>query len=145
MRGGEPVVRHTVHPDLAVVVRDVLHEPVDAVVGIGGLVGGCGIGEVHLRRELEHAFGLEAPAQILNDEDVAVGGELLDIGRHLRGRAVGDAVRSAAKQNRERLVLADRSQDHRLQADAVAHRDHHFLHREDRLRTRRLCAGGGGG
>ena len=42
-RGGEAVVRHAEHADVAV-VGDVLDEPVDAVVGVGGFVRGGRVG-----------------------------------------------------------------------------------------------------
>ena len=64
--GGEAVVGDAVDADAAVVVRDVLDQPVDGVVGVGGLVGRLGVGQVDLRRQLEDAFRLEAAAQILD-------------------------------------------------------------------------------
>ena len=78
-RGGEAVVGDAKHSDLAVVVGDVFDEPFDGVVGVGGFVGGLGIVEVNLGGKFEVAFGLEAAAQILNDEDVAVLHEFLEI------------------------------------------------------------------
>ena len=39
----EPVVRDAEDPDLAVGLRDVLHQPVDGVVGVGGVIDGVGL------------------------------------------------------------------------------------------------------
>ncbi len=136
-RGRQSVVGNTVHADVPVVVRHVFHEPVDRVVGVGSLVGGLGIAEVDPGGKIERAFGFEASAKILDDEDVAVLGQLFYGGRHLFRRLLGDAVGRAAKQNGERAGLIDRSEDDGLEANAVAHRNHDFLKLEDRLRRRR--------
>ena len=45
---------------------------------IGGLVGGFGIVQVNPGRKVEHALGLETPAQVLDDKDVAILGKLLE-------------------------------------------------------------------
>ena len=71
-RSGEAVVGDPVHPYIAVVVRHMLDQPVDAVVGIGGLVGRRRVREVDPGGKLEHALRLEAAAQILKDENVPV-------------------------------------------------------------------------
>ena len=126
-RGGEPVVGDAEHSDLAIVIGDIFHQPLDRVVGIGGLVGGLGIVEIDPRGKIENALRLEAPAQILNDEDVAVLREFLERGGDLLRRFFGNAVRRAPKQNRQRARLVDGSQDRGLQMNSVAHRNHDFL------------------
>ncbi len=70
--GRQPVIGNAVHSNLAVVVGDILHQPVDRVVGIGGLVGGFGIVQVDPGRKLEDALRFESSAQVLEDENVAV-------------------------------------------------------------------------
>ena len=136
-RGGQTVVRHARHADVAV-VRHMLDEPVDAVVRVSGLIGGGRIFEIDLGRQFEDSLRFEAAAQVLDHEDVAVLRQLLDAGRHLPGRLIGHAVRRAAKQDRQGSCPIDRRQDHRLQAYAVADRDHDFFELEQRLRRRLL-------
>ena len=77
-RRREAVVRDAVHPDVAVVVRNVLDEPIDRVVRVGGLVDVLRrlVGEIHGGREQERALRLESAAKVLNDEDVPVGHQL---------------------------------------------------------------------
>ncbi len=135
-RGRQPVIGNAVHANVPVVVRDVFHEPVDRIVGIGGLVGGLGIAEVDPGGKIERALRFKASAKILDDEDVAVLGQLLYGGRHLLRRLLGDAVGSASKQNGQRAGLIDWSEDNGLEANAVAHGNHDFLKLEDRLRRR---------
>ena len=77
-RSGQAIVGDAVHPDLAVVVRDILHQPLDRVVGVGGFVGGLGIVGIDPGGKIEHAFGLESSAQILDHKDVAVLREFLE-------------------------------------------------------------------
>ena len=140
--GGQAVVRHPEHADVAV-VRDMPHEPVDGVVGVRRLVRRGRVREVDLRRQLEHAFRLEPAPEILEHEEVAVLRELLETHRHLSDRPVGDAVGGAAEQDRERSRLVGGREDHGLQARAVPHRDHDFLERECGLRRRLLRLGDG--
>ena len=86
-RGRQSVVGNAVHSDLAVVVGNVLHQPVDRVVGIGGLVGGLGIVQIDPGGKVEHSLRLEASAQILDDEDVAILREFFEA-RRASARAV---------------------------------------------------------
>src|SRR5215467_11919855 len=51
--GGQAVIRDTKHAHLAVVVRDVLYEPFDAVVSIGRFIRGFWIFQIDLGRKLE--------------------------------------------------------------------------------------------
>ena len=75
-RGRQAVVGNTVHANVPVVVRHIFHQPVDRVVGVRSLVGGLGIAEVDPGGKIKHAFGFKASAKILDDEDVAVLGQL---------------------------------------------------------------------
>ncbi len=81
--------------DATVVVRDVLDQPVDRVVGVGAFVDVlCAVLDVDVRRHvLEVALRHEAPARVLVDEDEAVVAEPLrwvrvapDTGRRRRAR-----------------------------------------------------------
>src|SRR5205807_7261341 len=89
--------------------------------------------QVHLRSQVEHAFGLEAAAQILDDENVAILSKLFPGRRHLLWRILRNAVRSAPKENRERLALIGRRENYRLQFHSIAHWNHDFLQLENRL------------
>ena len=155
-RSCQAIVGDSVHPNLAVIVGNVFHQPLDGVVGVGGLVGGFGIFHVDPGRKVEHALRLETAAQVLDYEDVTVLGEFLHERRHLLGRLFGNAVRGAAEQNgqRSRLIVISKHgirrngrEDHRLQMNSVAHGDHDFLQCEQRLRRglrlRSLLRGGG--
>ena len=120
----QAVVRDTEHPDLAVVVRHVLDQPFDRVVGVRRLAGCFRVLEVGLRRQLEGAFGSESAAQVLDDEDVAVARQLAE--RSLAGvrRARRHAVGRSAKQDRQRPSGVGRREDHRFELDAVPDRHH---------------------
>ena len=124
--GGHPIVRDAVHPNFAIVVGDVLHQPVDAVVGVGRLAGRFRIGKIHRRGQPEDSFRLEAPAQVLDDEDVAVLRQLLPARWNLGQRSARHPVWCSAKENGKRPGLIDRRKDHRLQMHAVADGNHHF-------------------
>ena len=89
-------------PTVPLLFGNVLDQPVDGVVGVGGFVGVLRVGEVHLRRELEDALRFEAAAQVLEDEDVAVRHQFLQTRRDRRGRLRWDAIRRARDQNRQR-------------------------------------------
>ena len=71
--GGPGGIGSADHPGAAIIIRDVVEEPLDRVVGIGALVGRTRIGAV-ARRALHHErpLGLEPSAQVLDDVDVAV-------------------------------------------------------------------------
>jgi hypothetical protein len=70
------VVADAEHADAAVVVRHVLHEPVDRVVGIGAFVDlqAC-IGRAQRTLHHERALALVPSAYVLEHEHVAVFGE----------------------------------------------------------------------
>src|SRR5436190_10485547 len=62
--------------DAAVVARDVLHQPVDRVPGVGAFVGARrALYDRQMMDELSLRF--ELPARVLVDEDVALPGELV--------------------------------------------------------------------
>ncbi len=85
---------------------------------------------------MEDAFGVEAPAEILDYESVAVLREFLHRRRHLRRKFIGDSVGCAAKQDGQTLQPVNGSENHSSQANSVAHGDHDFLKLEERLRFR---------
>ena len=133
-RHREAFVRAADHTDAAVALRDVFHEPVDRVVGVGRVV--------HLRRvqrpaqRTRHdvfALGLVLAPDVLINPDVAVGREQLVEQRQRRDhvrrpvalRAGCGFVRRPRQQHR-RVARALRHDDHRVEPHAVAHRDHHF-------------------
>ncbi len=126
-RGRPPAVRYAEDPDAAVGVGHVLHEPVDGVVGVGGLVDRAADVPV-ARRALHDELPLtpEAPAQVLGGDHIAVGRQFVqrpagrDRADHLGPHAVGRAV----EQDRQRPVRAFRDEDLGVEPDAVAHRDH---------------------
>jgi len=125
-----PVVRHAEHADAAVVVADVLDQPVDGVVGVGAFidrlrVAGLAGGTLHH----EVALGPELPANVLVNEDVALVRERLVVGVEVAGSAL-NSVGRAFEDNRQRPGLAARREDLGMQALAVAHGDHHVAHFE---------------
>ena len=132
-RGCQAIVRNTVHPDFAVVVGNILQQPFDRVVGVGSLVGGFRIVEIDPGGQIELAFGFEASPQVLDDEDVAILRKFFERGGHLLQRFLRNPVRRAAEENGQRTLLVHGSENCRLQADAIAHRNHNFLQLERRL------------
>ena len=127
-------------PTLPLRLRDVLHQPVDGVVGVGGMIHGRRIlrpvqGAVHD----VVAFGAVLAADILNHADVAA------LDDHLGGIVVAVQDRSSewsqmsalgmagefggvvgrARQQDRRVLRALGDQDDGVQLDAVAHGDHH--------------------
>ena len=135
---GEAVVGDSVNAHLAVVVGYVFDEPVDGVVGIVGFVGLLRILGVVLRGKQEDALGFEAAAEILHDEDVAVGGQLLPaVGYPVRaffGRVLveillgGNTVGGAGHEDGQRLGLIGFADHDGLQMHTVAHGHHEFLY-----------------
>src|SRR5213596_232614 len=98
---GEPAgIRDPEDPHAAVVVRHVLHEPIDRVVGVAALVGTrmAGVGRtVHV----EGSLGAEPAANVLLDVDVAVEAEPLRTLRDARREALGPVGR-ALHEDRQR-------------------------------------------
>jgi len=95
-------IRNADQPRAPVVVRHVLDQPVNRVPGVGRLVRAGRAPDVgHVVHEL--ALGLELPARILVDEDVALFGELAggtEDGAIVVGAVRGDAVRRARQEER---------------------------------------------
>ena len=114
-------------PDAAVVAAHIVDHPFDGVVGVGAFVDALGVVPI-ARRALHHelAFGLEAAADVLKGEDVAIGNQVRIAGQQ-RFLLVGSAVRSTLQQDRKRAAgLAWRKEDG-VQLDAVAHGNHNLL------------------
>ncbi len=132
----EPVVGDADDADLAVALGNVLHQPVDGVVGVGRVVD--------RRRVLRTTqwtvhdvvpFGPVFPADVLDNADVASLDN--DVGRvvvagqdRAEVRAFGVAgqgrgVVRGARQQDGRALCALGHEDHGVQPDAVPHRDHH--------------------
>ena len=125
-RGGEAEVGNSEDSHSAV-GRDMVNQPIDRVVGVGRLVDGFRVAQVHLRRQFERALRLETPAQILENEDISVLRQFLEVGRNRLRSFIRHSVWGALEKNGERLSLADGGQDHGLQTDAIPHRHHDFL------------------
>ena len=68
----EAIVGDAIHSDFAVIVGNILHQPLDRIVGVGRFVRRLGIVRVDPRRKVEHSLGLEASAQVLDHKDVAI-------------------------------------------------------------------------
>ena len=100
--GGEPAaIGDAEEAGASIVVFDVFHEPVDGVVGVGGLVNGTGFGFVAERAgHDELAFGLVASADVLEDEEVAFAGEVFLAGFE-EGFGAGVAVGGALDEEGE--------------------------------------------
>jgi hypothetical protein len=134
--GEEPVVGDAEDSDAAVRLREVLHEPVDRVVRVGGVVD-----LRRVQRPAEGAvhdvvaLGAVLAPHVLDDADVApVDDDVRGVVVALDGGAEVGAlrvarqrlrvVRSAGEEDR-RPLRPLRHEDHGVEADAVAHRDHH--------------------
>src|SRR5579859_3979677 len=100
-------IRDAVHADAAVVVRNILDQPVDGVVGVGAfvhgfLIAGIGRGVQHFK----FACGAVAPTNILKDKNVAVGkhvGVAVKTVAHTPV-ASGNSVRSSFEKYRQRFL-----------------------------------------
>ena len=113
------------HAHAAVVVLHVLHQPVDRVVGVGSLVDRLGIGR-RARGPDHHEIplGLVSAPDVLEGEEVAVIGQVLEILVKRRGSTAIDSVRRAQEDDRQRPALLGRPVNQRVQLDPVAHRNH---------------------
>ena len=126
-RGQEAAVRDAPRADAAVVAGHVVHQPLDRVVEVGGLVGAVDVAglAVGAQRD-EFALGLVAPTQVLQHEDVPLVEELLvpvqpdGVLLLLRIGVVGRAL----QHDRERLGPAPRDVDLGVQPHPVAHGHH---------------------
>ena len=92
-----------------------------------------------VRRALHHefAFGLEAPAEVLDDADVVF--RCGDSFCRVLGR--WNAVRCSGKQNRKTFAHALGGQNDGFEMNAVAHGDHGLAEVEDHAIRRGLCNG----
>ena len=124
-------------PTLPFAFRDVLHQPVDGVVGVGGVIDRRRVLRP-VQRAVHHvvALGAVLAAHVLHHADVAalddhVGGVVVAVQDRAEVRAVGVAgelrgVVGRARQQDRRALRALRHQDDRVQLHAVAHGDHHL-------------------
>ena len=126
---GEPAsVGDAENSGSAVVVGDVLDQPIDGVISVGSFVDRVGLGPV-ARRALHHelAFGIVAAADVLEHENEPFIGELLvAILERVFGLAPGEAVRRALHQQRQFRGGILRRVNEGVKANAVAHGDHDF-------------------
>src|SRR3954471_20655614 len=102
-----PRPRNAPQSRASIVVRDVLHEPVDRVVGVRALVG---LARALLDRTMmnELALGTETPAHVLIDDDVSLFREpdvRSDHRRVLVGSIGWDTVSGAGDEQRISLRL----------------------------------------
>ncbi len=142
--GRQPAaVGNSQHAHASVVVRNVLEQPVDGVVGVGALVDGLRV--VRVAGPAQHhelAFGFVTPANILEDEDVTfrnqlavvleLGGDSFLVVRHPVGRAL--------ENERQRLRSVLGRVDFRVQVHAVTHGNHDVEFLEDLAEIRRVLA-----
>jgi hypothetical protein len=117
------------HSDASVVARNGFEQPLDGVVGVAALVHVLGgtLRRPERTQDLELALGAELPADILEDEDVAVAIELLGGAKYapVLVRLVGaNGVRRAKEHDRVRARGVARLVDDREQLHAIAHGDH---------------------
>ncbi len=143
--GGQPaVVGNAVEAGPPVVAGHVLEQPSDGIVGVRGFVDRLRVA-VLAGRALhdECAFGSEPAADVLKDEDVAVGHKLAVGLAHQGLGELGDAVGRSLDQERQRAGRGLRLEDDRVELHAVAHGDHHLGHGEGRVRAGLGLAGEG--
>src|SRR5262249_30384315 len=117
--GGQAVIRDSEHSHFAIVVRHVFYEPFDAVVSIRRFIRGLGIIQIDLGRKFEYALGLEASAQVLDHENVAILGKLLQACGHLLRGFGGNAIGGPAKEDRQRPLLVGWRKDYGLETYSV--------------------------
>ena len=137
IRGRKPSYEIPRMPTLPLRLRDVLHQPVDGVVGVGRvidrrLVLRAAQGPVHDVVPL----GAVLAADVLHDADVAalqdhIDGVVVAVQDRPEVRALGVArelvgVVGRAGQEDRRSFRALRDQDDGVQLDAVAHGNHHL-------------------
>ena len=132
---GNPQLSH-----LAIRLGGVLDEPVDRVPGVGRLVD-LGVIERADERAIHDVIALGAvlAADILHHADVAAGNNdvlriVVPVQFRAKVRALGICRRGArvvrrARHEDRRVAGAFGNKDHRVQLDAVPHRDHHVAPR----------------
>ena len=128
-RGGPAAVGHAEHADLAIIVGQIFDQPVDAVIGVGGFVDAV---RFCLERTQVHKLAPRSKpaADVLKDEDIFVFGQF-GITACLAEAAFDALFREPIgrprHQDGELADMALGAPDLRVQADAVAHRNHHIL------------------
>ena len=129
-RHREPLVGGADHAHLAVRLGQILHQPVDRVIGVGDVIGIGGV-ERPTHRARHHIVALRAifAAHVLEHADVAVAHEhlvaLRQRGEHRQalgaaGAAIG--IVGGARQQDRRAAGALRDYDHGVELHPVAHR-----------------------
>ena len=122
-------------PTLPLRLGNILHQPVDGVVGIGGVVDGRRVLRAVQRAVHDVvALGAVLAAHVLHHADVAafddhVGGVVIAVQDRPEVRALGVArelgrVIGRARQQDRRALRSLRNKDDGVQLDAVAHGDH---------------------
>ena len=133
-RGEEAGIGNSPDAGVAVIVGNILEQPVDGVVKVGAVVDVLfGFFVVDVRAHLdERALGHVAAAHVLVDENVS---RLVEVGRGTELRAVEvdaiwrNAIRSAIDQERVGVRSVLGNVDSGEEADAVAHGDTVFIFR----------------
>ena len=137
-QGQKSVIRDAQDAHFAIGLRDVLDQPVDGVVSVGGMVNRRGIARPAERAVHDViALGAILAAHVLHDANVAavdddIGGVVVTLQNRPEVRALGMAgerlgiVRRARQQNRRQLGTL-RNQDHGGQFYPIAHGDHDAL------------------
>ena len=135
-QGQEAVVGDAEDADAAVALRDVLHQPVDRVVGVGRVIDGRRVLRP-VQRAIHHvvALGAVLSAHVLDRADVAaldddLGGVVVAVQARAQVRAVGAArerggVVGRAREQDRRVPGALRHEDDGMQLHPVTHGDHH--------------------
>ena len=153
-QGQEPVVGDAEDADPSARLRHVLHQPVDGVVGVGGVVDGSRV-ERAVQRPVHHvvALGAVLAAHVLHHADVAaldddVGGVVvaLEDGPEVRALRVAGQLRrivGGARQQDRRAAGALGDEDDGVELDPVAHGDHHVAPGVVEALRRRLQPGRG--
>ena len=146
---GEARVGRAGDADLPVRFGDVLHQPVDAVVRIGGIVDGGGV-ERAPEWPVHHiiAFGFVDAAHVLIDADIAIVDklgvhdreDLLDLLAPIAKACLAGIIRGASQQHRATGGALAHDDDGE-QLHAIAHRNHHFAADIIGLGSHRIVAG----
>ena len=122
------------HADAAVVVRDLLQQPVDGVVRVRRLVHRLRVVRIAARpRHHERAFRLVAPADVLVGEGVPVVGQFLHVVAEVALGPAVDAVGRADEDDGHRPVGLLRDVNRGVELHPVAHRHHDLAVVEPRV------------
>ncbi len=111
----------------AIVAGNIFEHPGDSVVGVGAFVDGFRIRVIGERAHHdEFALALVAAANVLADEDVALASELGTLRNDGPGVLIFHAVGRAIEENGQRCGDIGGFENHHVELDAVAHRNHGF-------------------